>query len=188
MKNLKAFWKNNAICMTDCKIAFIIFALISLVGLTGCRGGMTSASDSAVDDTLFEEAEEVVKKEVIPVKEPTDEEIAAFVKDFKKNIRVGEWIDDGWEAEDENSGLCHFNLTNKNPFDIDGSDYYVVFKYEYLYAEGMHSETVKKKGVNLASGGKRSFNHYYTDDCGPLEPTVKYNLTDREIYDKYCTR
>lgn len=157
-------------------------AVLSFGGmLTAC-----SSKEASAADTSEVMAEEVIEAEELPSSEPTEEEISEFVKEFRKNLKFSEWIDDGWEAEEENSGVCHLNITNNNPVEIDGDDYYISFRYEYLYAEGVYEgETVKKSGVTIAPGNKGRINYFYTDDCGPLKPKVHFKMTDRQLYDKY---
>lgn len=166
----------------------------SFIGMWGMAavlsfGMMLSACGSketaAVDSTEVI-PEEVVETEELPAAEPTEEEISDFVKEFRKNLKFSDWIDDGWEVEEENSGVCHLNITNNNPVEIDGDDYYISFRYEYLYGEGVYEgETVKKSGVTIAPGNKGRINYFYTDDCGPLKPKVNFKMTDRQLYDKY---
>lgn len=112
-----------------------------------------------------------------------------FAKRFKRNIVAGKWdIDYGIQDEESLSGKCGMRVTNKNPFAVDGSDYYITYKYEYLYAEGMYSENCRQSGKNIPSNGSVVFKHGYTDDCGPTKVTVKFRLDNRRIYDKYVSR
>lgn len=180
--------------LSEAKQTYLLFMRKSFIGMWGMAavlsfGMMLSACGSketdAVDSTEVI-TEEVVETEELPAAEPTEEEISDFVKEFRKNLKFSDWIDDGWEVEEENSGVCHLNITNNNPVEIDGDDYYISFRYEYLYGEGVYEgETVKKSGVTIAPGNKGRINYFYTDDCGPLKPKVNFKMTDRQLYDKY---
>lgn len=154
------------------------------------RVGLENAVEVIGSEGIFNEKSPKQETEVAVGDEATvnDVDKSEFVAQFKKNIKAdSEWEDDGWNDND-NSGNCHIYVNNKNSFPVDGSDYYITFKYEYLYEMGadMYSETVKKNGKELPANGKAKFTHYYTDDCGPLDVKVKFNLTDDQIYNKYA--
>lgn len=119
------------------------------------------------------------------------ESVDDFASRLKKNIKVGDWEASGpFHTDDVNGdyGDCVVKVTNKNSFTIDGSDYYLSFSYEYLYAKDMYKEKVKKDGKTISAGGSTSFKYHYTDDCGPLRPKVHFKLTNQQLYDKYGSR
>lgn len=117
----------------------------------------------------------------------SSEDISAFAKKLKKNVTTGDWQDGGWHDAD-NYGDCYMNVRNKNSFAIDGSDYYITFKYEYLYGDMYDPQRITKDGKNINAGGAAKFTYTYSDDCSPTEVSVKFRLSDRELYDKYHGR
>ena len=120
--------------------------------------------------------------------EPSKEEMKAFAKRLKANVVAGNWTDAGWNDAD-NCGTCVVSVKNRNSFAIDAADYYITYKYEYLYGEGMMTpENVRKNGKTIAANGSAQFRHHYTDDCGPTIVTVHFNLSDEQLYKKYSTK
>lgn len=120
----------------------------------------------------------------------SDDAAKKFASNFKKNVKAdSNWKDAGWH-DSQNYGDVYIYVNNKNSVPVDGSDYYITYKYEYLYEGGasMHSENCKQNGKTISAGGKQKFTHHYTDDCGPLKVKVNFKLTDKQIYDKYANR
>ena len=116
--------------------------------------------------------------------------IKKFASQFKKNVKAdSRWSDGGWN-ESKYSGTAYIYVRNNNSVPVDASDYYITYKYEYLYEMGadMYSENCKQKGKEIPAKGKAKFTHHYTDDCGPLAVKVHFNLSDKQIYDKYANR
>lgn len=165
-------------------VGAVVLFIILIVVLLAAGGSDTDYTD----DTIAIDSEER-ETAVIVEEELTDTDIANIASNIKNNVSVSsQWADDGWGVDDENSGKCHVTVTNTNNVAIDGSDYYVTFKYEYMYGEGAneYSETVTKPGVTLQPGESAKIYHFYTDDCSPLKPTVNFKLTDNQIFTKYA--
>lgn len=178
----------NPVLKTLIVIALIVVVCLAVGIFFDDRG---ASDDSGADTAVTTEAVEVDTVATVesvdpaPVHEVTPEEKAEFARRFKSNVTVGEWKAVG-DPDENNAGDCAIRVKNGNGVSLDGSDYKLVFKFEYLYSDPpMHSETVTKKGVTIPAGGSVNFSHYYTDDCGPLEPRIKFVLTDEQIYDKY---
>ena len=162
------------------------------------RVGLDNAMEIEDSEGMFDVVYEVTES---PTAEPasydeTEEDTSdseskkQFVAEFKKNIKADkQWKDAGWHDND-NYGDCYIYINNRNNFPVDASDYYITFKYEYLYEGGatIHSEKVRQEGKYLSSNGKAKFTHYYTDDCGPLDVKVNFKLSDDQIFDKYGNR
>lgn len=182
--------KNSGLITLIITLAALLLGTIVAMYIKNNSARYTDYGEVAAD-TLAVEVEPVAETVEVasvptpePDPEPTQSEIDAFATKLKNNIKKSEWVDYGW-VDAENYGNCCMTLTNNNDFTIDGSDYYISFKYEYLYAEGMHSENCTKPGKTMTSGGKAKFTHHYTDDCGPTAVSVKFNLSNRQLYDKY---
>lgn len=179
---------------------FLILTIVLLAGLmVSCSGKTAIASDT--DEWTNSEEEVTQENEGQQSEDPASEAVEitaqeeepqvtsesdkkAFASKFKKNVKAGAWNDAGWK-DSENYGNCYVNVTNKNNVRIDGSDYYITFKYAYQFAPGMHEEKITQKGKDLSANGKQKFSYHYTDDCSPEKVTVHWNLTDDQIYDKY---
>lgn len=114
-----------------------------------------------------------------------EKEKREFVANFKKNITAGSWEDYKWINDDE--GQTTAKIRNANPFSVDGSDYYISFKYEYIHAE-MYSENITLNGKDISASSYTPFNYHFTDDCGPQSITIHFKLSDDEIYNKYFNR
>lgn len=180
------------------KKIYSIIAPLCLMGLAACASGSADQNtrDSFYNDSLevevIEENEAVeapaAEEEVIEavgVREVSDAEVKAFASRLKSNVKAGLWEDVAW-YDDENYGICAVKVTNKNSFPIDGGDYYITYTYEYLYGEGMMKpEHHSQQGKSLPAGGSQKFKHEFTDDCGPTWVKVHFNLSDRQLYDKY---
>ena len=114
-----------------------------------------------------------------------EEAIKKFAAAFKNNVKAEKDWTFG-KPDSYNSGSTSIYVKNSNGKEVDGSDYYISFKYEYDYAEGMYSEDVKQNGKNISANGKAKFTYHYTDDCSPRPVKVHFKLTDKQIYDKYA--
>ena len=140
----------------------------------------------AAESTPVSEENAAVSKEPAPAKSAPDEAtIKKFATTFKNNVVADkQWYFGNPDAN--NSGSTSINVKNNNNKTVDGSDYYITFKYEYDYAEDMYSENVKQNGKTIPSKGKAKFTYHYTDDCSPGTVKVHFKLTDKQIYDKYA--
>lgn len=174
---------SKAIIVASIIAAAIVLGAIIIAVFGGNSAEVAEDATEYGDSTVVkEEAAAAVPSETL---EPTKEEIDRFARQFRRNMKFGEWEAVG-EPDENNSGDCRITLRNNNPTAVDGSDFKVQFKYEYLYSDPpLMSETVTKKGRTLESGSSMEISHFYTDDCGPLEPKVIFTVSNEELYRKY---
>lgn len=173
---------SKAIIVASIIGAAIVLGAIIIAVFGGNSAEVAEDATEYGDSTVVKEEAAAVPSETL---EPTKEEIDRFAQQFRRNMKFGEWEAVG-QPDENNSGDCRITLRNNNPMAVDGSDFKVQFKYEYLYSDPpLMSETVTKKGRTLDSGSSMEISYFYTDDCGPLEPKVILTVSNEELYRKY---
>lgn len=176
--------------MKTTKLSLVLLLTTGLFSVS-CSNSNTNKSDkdtvaitdsSEVADSIA--ADSVQVEDQLQDSVPSKEEIKEFAENFKKNIKIKMHNSlKGTEDEEMGNDGSEWKVTNNNPFMVSGKDYTLSFK---LYNWGEYLDKRKTKGKDLPANGSVIFNETLELDGMMLkDATIRFNITDEEIYAKY---